>query len=171
MNSEFKKELGLLLHDGLKTNPLRIEYEENVRELAALRDSLLANGHSVEEAAKILHERLTSDGFKDWYENRQFLSFDADLKTDILPCWSDSLKPSVEFARVAVSLKYQGCGISGKLFSCAFSEAKKRGFQGVRYLVAKTNERALRAYRKLRFPTVGECVYHGAEYWCCEKEI
>ena len=52
------------------------------------------------------------------------ISFDADPETDLLPCWADSLKPSVEFA-----------------------------------------------YRKLRFPTVGECMYHGVEYWCCEKEI
>ncbi len=99
------------------------------------------------------------------------ISFDADPETDLLPCWADFLKPSVEFARVAVSLKYQGCGISGKLFSCASLEAKKRGFRGVRYLVAKTNRIALHAYRKLRFPTVGECMYHGVEYWCCEKEI
>ena len=99
------------------------------------------------------------------------ISFDADPETDLLPCWADSLKPSVEFARVAVSLKYQGCGISGKLFSCASLEAKKRGFRGVRYLVAKTNRIALHAYRKLRFPTVGECMYQGVEYWCCEKEI
>ena len=48
MNSEFEKELDLLLHDGLKTNPLRIEYAEKVRELAVLRDRLLADGHSVE---------------------------------------------------------------------------------------------------------------------------
>ena len=99
------------------------------------------------------------------------ISFDAVPETDLLPCWADSLKPSVEFARVAVSLKYQGCGISGKLFSCASLEAKKRGFRGVRYLVAKTNRIALHAYRKLRFPTVGEYMYHGVEYWCCEKEI
>lgn len=93
MNSEFEKELDLLLHDGLKANPLRIEYAEKVRELAVLRDRLLADGHSVEETAKILHERrrtighvykeaasrpirdlndrLTVDGFKEWYEKRQ----------------------------------------------------------------------------------------------------
>lgn len=62
MNSEFEKELHQLLNDGLKTNPLRIEYEEKVRELAALRDSLLAGGHSVEETAKILHERRRALG-------------------------------------------------------------------------------------------------------------
>ena len=64
MNSEFEKELHLLLNDGLKTNPLRIEYEEKVRGLAALRASLLADGHSVEETARILHERRRALGLK-----------------------------------------------------------------------------------------------------------
>lgn len=52
------------------------------------------------------------------------ISFDADPETDILDCWSKELVPSVEFARVAVSLNYQGCGIAGKLFTCAMEEAK-----------------------------------------------
>ena len=99
------------------------------------------------------------------------ISFDADPETDILDCWSKELVPSVEFARVAVSLNYQGCGIAGKLFTCAMEKAKRRGFRSAHYLVAKTNEKALRAYRKLHFSMVGECVYHGVDYWCCEKEL
>lgn len=99
------------------------------------------------------------------------ISFDADPETDILDCWSKELVPSVEFARVAVSLNYQGRGIAGRLFTCAMEEAKRRGFRSAHYLVAKTNEKALRAYRKLQFSMVGECVYHGVDYWCCEKEL
>ena len=99
------------------------------------------------------------------------ISFDVDPETDILDCWSKELVPSVEFARVAVSLNYQGCGIAGKLFTCAMEKAKRRGFRSAHYLVAKTNEKALRAYRKLQFSMVGECVYHGVDYWCCEKEL
>ena len=298
MNTEFEKELDLLLTDGLKTNPLRLEYETKVHELAVLRDQLLDDGHSVEETAKLLHERrrqlgheykkaapplfceyiydmtekkygdplgpsyevlrkrktpeqimesasrpiqdlnnrLTVDGFREWYEKRQFLSelvfsqagpgdadailalykslvgtefcawtenypsmetidfdlsrnalfclktrtghelagvisFDEDPETDALSCWSDAPAQSVEFSRLGVSPHYQGCGISGKLFSCAMQEAKKRGFHTARYLVAKTNEKALHAYKKQRFQTVGECVYHGIDYWCCEKTL
>jgi len=56
MNTEFEQELNSLREYGLKTNPLRLEYEEKVRELSALRDSLFAKGESRETIARILHE-------------------------------------------------------------------------------------------------------------------
>lgn len=99
------------------------------------------------------------------------ISLDDDPEVECLPCWTASLAPSVEFARVAVSHDYQGLGIAGLLFSSAVKEAKKRGFLGAHYLVAKTNEYALRAYKSQQFSTVGECVYHGVDYFCCEKRI
>lgn len=80
------------------------------------------------------------------------ISFDADPETDILDCWSKELVPSVEFARVAVSLDYQGRGIAGRLFTCAMEEAKRRGFRSAHYLVAKTNEKRSARTESCSFP-------------------
>lgn len=44
MDSEFQRELALLQQDGLKTNPMRLAYEEKVRGLRALKEELLAQG-------------------------------------------------------------------------------------------------------------------------------
>lgn len=55
MDSEFQRELALLQQDGLKTNPMRLAYEEKVRGLQALKEELLAQGCSTEELAHRLH--------------------------------------------------------------------------------------------------------------------
>lgn len=57
MNTEFERELELLQKHGLKTNPLRQEYEQKVRELSAYRDALFCEGRSPEEIARLLHEK------------------------------------------------------------------------------------------------------------------
>ena len=56
MNTEFEKELKYLRENGLKSNPLRLEYERKVRELSVFRDTLFAKGESIESIAKTLHE-------------------------------------------------------------------------------------------------------------------
>ena len=56
MSTEIEKELELLQKYGLKTNPLRVEYEQKVRELSVFRDILFAKGESKENIAKKLHE-------------------------------------------------------------------------------------------------------------------
>jgi len=56
MNTEFERELALLREQGLKSNPLRLEYERKVRELSAYRDELFAIGETKENIARILHE-------------------------------------------------------------------------------------------------------------------
>jgi len=57
MREAFEKELTDLKANGLKTNPLRLEYEQKVRELAVMRERLFAEGRSIEEIAQLLHGR------------------------------------------------------------------------------------------------------------------
>ena len=56
VSTEFEKELDALRKHGLKSNPLRLEYERKVRELSAFRDALFAKGESKEEIARKLHQ-------------------------------------------------------------------------------------------------------------------
>lgn len=67
MDEEFEKELKDLKRNGLKENPLRLEYEEQVRNLTRLKDELLQSGCSIEEAARLLHgkRRALGERYKD----------------------------------------------------------------------------------------------------------
>ena len=56
MEREFEQELNALREHGLKTNPLRLEYELKVHELSDFRETLFAKGESEEAIAKKLHE-------------------------------------------------------------------------------------------------------------------
>jgi len=56
MSTEIEQELDALRKYGLKSNPLRLEYEQKVRELSALRDILFAKGESKENIARKLYE-------------------------------------------------------------------------------------------------------------------
>ena len=81
------------------------------------------------------------------------ISFDADPETDILDCWSKELVPSVEFARVAVSLNYQGCGICRKTLLPALLGKPKGAVSGARPLSRRQDEQKRRSARtgKLQF--------------------
>lgn len=67
MEDEFAKELSILESDGLKSNPLRLEYEKKVKELSLLRDRLVTEGVSESDMAKILHyeRRRLGEVYKD----------------------------------------------------------------------------------------------------------
>ena len=62
IESEFRRELELLRSDGLKTNPLRREYETAVHELKAYGDALAADGADESVIARELHARRRALG-------------------------------------------------------------------------------------------------------------
>ena len=87
--TEFEKEIALIETMGLKTSPLRLEYERKVCELGSISEKLRAEGFSDDQIARAMHEkrrelgrqykeaasrpiddldnRLTRDGFQQWY--------------------------------------------------------------------------------------------------------
>ena len=67
MEAEFEREYTELLRNGLKTNPLRLEYERKVRELADYRDTLYSEKKSEQEIARLLHgaRRKLGEEYKD----------------------------------------------------------------------------------------------------------
>lgn len=56
MEIEFEKEYAELLKYGLKSNPLRLEYERKVHELVGYRDRLYNENKSDQEVAELLHK-------------------------------------------------------------------------------------------------------------------
>ena len=62
IDQELEQELRALAEEGLKTNPLRLEYEAQVHGLAALGEALSAQGEDEEAIARTLHEKRRALG-------------------------------------------------------------------------------------------------------------
>ena len=54
---EFEIEMAQLVEDGIKSNPLRLTYEAEVRALSSMPDQLRAEGYSEEQIARVMHNR------------------------------------------------------------------------------------------------------------------
>ena len=48
---------------------------------------------------------------------------------------------------------------------------KQRGYEYVHFLVSKDHVKALKAYEKLEFNSVGESDLYGGNWWCYEKKL
>jgi ribosomal protein S18 acetylase RimI-like enzyme len=99
------------------------------------------------------------------------VSVDDDKIVENLACWSKTLQPSAELARLVVKKEQQNQGLAGKLLQGGMDILRERGCRSVHFLVSKTNERALRAYRKIEFQNRGEAELYGESWWCYEKKL
>ncbi len=99
------------------------------------------------------------------------VSVDVDEIVEKLPCWTITLQPGAELARLVVKESYQNQGIAKNLLQCGMKELAKRGYRSVHFLVSKTNERALRAYEPLGFNNRGEWSGYDHDWWCYEKAL
>lgn len=54
---EFETEMAQLMESGIKSNPLRLTYEAEVRALSSMPDQLRADGYSEEQIARVMHNR------------------------------------------------------------------------------------------------------------------
>ena len=55
--TEFEKEIALIEKMGLKTSPLRLEYEKKVHELRSMPEKLKAEGYTEDQIARVMHEK------------------------------------------------------------------------------------------------------------------
>ena len=55
--TEFEKEIALIEKMGLKTSPLRLEYENKVHDLRSVPEKLKVEGFSEEQIARAMHDK------------------------------------------------------------------------------------------------------------------
>jgi hypothetical protein len=55
--TEYEKEIALIEKMGLKTSPLRLEYEKKVHELRSMPEKLKAEGYTEDQIARVMHEK------------------------------------------------------------------------------------------------------------------
>lgn len=155
-----------------------------------------ATGNDIEEITELYREAMGSPGCH-WspdYPNQEItledlarkdlfclknengiiigaISVDNDDEVKGLPCWTQTLQPGAELARLVVREEYRNQGIARQLITCVMNELEKREYRSVHFLVSKAHERALRSYAKLDFVRCGEVDLYGEHFWCYEKEL
>ena len=99
------------------------------------------------------------------------VSIEEDEDVDAFPFWNKDLEPFGELARLAVLPEAQNRGIARRLLRFGMDELKRRGFKGVRFMVNRTNPKAIRSYAPFGFRVAGECHIYDQDMYCYEKEL
>ena len=89
---------------------------------------------------------------------------------DQLAPWYTDVKWA-QLGRLGVAHDAQGHGIARKMLAYAMEQAKERGCDAVRFLVAGCNIPAQRSYAKLNFEVCGECTEWEGHWLCYEKRL
>ncbi|MDP4089414.1 MAG: GNAT family N-acetyltransferase [Bacillota bacterium] len=85
--------------------------------------------------------------------------------------WDSRMTKPCELARIGVLPSLHNKGIASKLLGAVIEDCKSRGYNGMRFLVSKTNNNALRLYGKFGFRNVGEVFRYGHDFYCYYKMI
>ena len=99
------------------------------------------------------------------------ISAEEDEDVNRLECWTPSLQPGGEFARLAVTPACQNRGLARIMVSHILQVLKDRGFRSVHILVNRDNLKAIRAYACFGFRTAGECDMYNQHFLCYEKAL
>ena len=99
------------------------------------------------------------------------ISFEEDEEVDAFPFWDRGLEPSGELARLAVLPEWQNRGLAKAMLRFGMEELKRRGFKGVRFMVNKTNAKAIRSYASFGFHVAGKCQIYEQDMFCYEKKL
>ena len=95
--TEFEKEIELIEKMGLKSNPLRLEYEEKVYELRSIQEKLEAKGLTEEQIARVMHEKRREIGRQ--YKEAAPQLFREYIYEATAAKYGDSLGPTFEMLR------------------------------------------------------------------------
>ena len=102
---------------------------------------------------------------------RAAVSIDDDDQVNALECWNKDLAPEAEIARIGVLPGFQKNGYGRVMIGFIMEEAKRRGYKGIRMLVNRYNEKAIRLYAGFNFNVVGECNMYDQDFLCYEKPL
>lgn len=94
---------------------------------------------------------------------------DNELKK--IECYSKQIKAPCGLARIAVKTQYQNKGIAKYLISYIEKQVIKKGFDGIHFLVNKTNLHAKAVYDKMGYICCGEHIMYDKEWYCYEKKF
>ncbi len=92
---------------------------------------------------------------------------DDELEHDGIP-WDARMKKPCDLARIGVPAEHQRKGLATLIMTRLMADVQKRGFDGIRMLVSRTNPPALNLYKKMGFTCCGEIYKYGVDFYCYE---
>lgn len=152
---------------------------EDISEIMCLYHSLIGtNGCTWSEDYPTLYDVESDLAKSSLYvlcdENNKILGVAAageDTELEHLKCWSRDIKRVCDLARIGVRCEYQGEGLGEMLVRYIEKDVVKRDFDGIHFLVSKTNPSALALYDKLNYSNVGEAYIYDVNWYCYEKKL
>ena len=97
------------------------------------------------------------------------ISIDDDQMIEELEIWE--IPNAVEVARIAVREDCQNQGIGVKVLRFMMDLLKKRGYEGMHFLVSQTNDKALACYEKIGFVNRGPLFLYNVNWYCYEIKL
>ena len=94
-----------------------------------------------------------------------------DEELENLKCWNKSIENPCGLARIGVLEKYQNKGIAKELIKYIEKDVTNCGFDGIHFLVSKTNPHAKAVYDKMNYICCGECIMYDKDCYCYEKKL
>lgn len=88
-----------------------------------------------------------------------------------IDCYSKDMKNPYDLSRLAVKTEYQNRGIAKYLIGHIEKQVFRRGGDGVRLLVDKTNSHAKAVYDKMNYLCCGDCTMYDNDWYCFEKKL
>ena len=121
-----------------------------------------------------LYHSLLDDPYGTW--NEEYPSLECvqnDLEENIVYAMRDATGRIVSAIvdELGVAHDAQGHGIARRMLAHAMEQAKERGCEAVRFLVATCNIPAQRSYAKLNYEVCGECEEWEGHWLCYEKRL
>ena len=99
------------------------------------------------------------------------LSSEDEPELDGIAMWYRDVSRWAVLSRLGVALDMQGKGIAGRMLTAAMEAAREDGCEAVRFLVAKSNPIAQKAYSKIGFDICGEHEMWGHRWLCYQKRL
>lgn len=88
-----------------------------------------------------------------------------------LDCWNKMIKNPCDLARIGVIKEYQNKGVAKELVKYIEKNVIKRGFDGIHFLVSKTNPRAIALYNSMNYKYCGDTTMYDRDWFCYEKKL
>jgi ribosomal protein S18 acetylase RimI-like enzyme len=90
---------------------------------------------------------------------------DDELEHDGIP-WDAHMKRPCDLARIGVRPDCMRRGLGTLMLREIITDVPKRGFDGIRMLVSKTNPAALALYGKFEFQVCADIYKYGIDFYC-----
>lgn len=151
--------------------------EKNIEEILNLYHSLLGkDGCNWDSNYPSVNEIINDIDKKSLFvvlDNKKIIAVAAAGKDEELievECFKKDIKLPCFLARIGVKTEYQNKGIAKYLIGYIENRMIKHGFDGMHFLVSKTNPHAIAVYDKMNYVCCGECVMYGKDWFCYEKK-